>query len=1234
MSYVEKLEVTHLTVTWPLTHSTKQALFRAGPMAELCQGRSTAKRQASFLGAVVLTWLLLMAAGLSKADDEETAGGMALAQSRADLRATLSDKDKPRLASSPGEFDLSQTDEAKKEALGGTTPGLLSRRLIVKYQSRGTNALVACADRLSSRGAPFASYTADHSSSLDLLHQKLRLGRHRAVFRRPEGQSFVADRKRLTARHTRMVQKRGRLPGRQKRPSQVLPDLSHIYRVEVPAGVSMVEAVASLREDPHVEYAQADYALSLDQAVSFNDPFLTSSGSWGQPYADLWGLQQVAAPLVWDLTQGEGIVVAVVDTGLDRFHPDIEANVWVNPGEDLDGDGRATPADENGLDDDENGFIDDLTGFDFADSVDADQDGFYDGPDDVSDHEPFDLAGHGTHVSGTIAAVAGNGIGVVGVAPRAKIMALRGFPEGRSANASSLWRAVLYAAENGASVVNNSWSCSGACPENPLADDVLALVDALDTVVVTSAGNASQDVVFRSPENGPGVVTVGAVGATELPASFSNRGWGIDVMAPGGGPNTPRTVRAARTNVLSLLTSALDPDEQPFSLGGDYWRLAGTSMSSPHVAGAVALLRSLRPELTPSNVRRLLRLSGRDAGLPGHDPVYGPGLLDIPALLSAVLPDLDLRIDSPRPVSVHDPLEGPIVVMGRAEGEDLVSVEIAFASGISGRRFETITEFDPDTQPRSTEAFDDSTEPSSSRVLARWDVIDVADGPYVLRVRGLLNDGRVVDEYLVVSVERNAPTRISAGELDVGIPDLSGGRVIWPVAESSEAGADFDLALGRLPAKRAVKSDNRDPLSGGEESSSEPRMRLLVEEEGSQGDVSMARKLVAWRVREAGEATLEWCRLKSARASRRACRPNRISLAAGTPGAPHVGQNWIVWQRDTTEQSMIEGCRVARRSATCRPFNLIDDVLDRSWKLRSFDGQTLLIEWGRVHALCRLSPSGMPCQPELIVRGAGTPLMFEPLHDGRLFAFSEVTIESRPPRGCLPGEFVAGCRPAGAVVVRYHACLLPKDTNVCDSIPISESRRVEYFSGIEVSGRRIAWAAASATEESTVRVCEFDRSTQACPAQRLTGSAARQDGIAMDGRRIVWRDRRPGELSVWGTELITLKGPERKRKRAGSRFSIPFRVWSKADESITYSVESVLGLEPELAGAKIVDPGPSGGRVRLVGRIPKNAEGLLRWRVRAEGQGGLYSEWLIEVEVSPPPNAWGQTKDWTRLWPK
>ena len=281
----------------------------------------------------------------------------------------------------------------------------------------------------------------------------------------------------------------------------------------------------------------------------------------------------------------------------------------------------AEASDFNGIDDDDNGFVDDLRGFDFANSVDADGDGSFDGPDDVSDADPFDDHGHGTHVAGIVAAVGDNGIGVIGVAPRARIMPLKGFRAEGPSTIEVLTRGMVYAIDNGARVINNSWSCGSRCPSNPVAEEVVALANALGVVVVTSAGNGADDVVFYSPENKRGTIAVAANTEIDGPAYFTNRGLLVDVAAPGAGV-VGSGARLSHRAILSLRSSEAS---EAIDLSGlavvadEYVRLAGTSMSSPHVAGVVALLLAARPELTPDDVRALLRLSADDIGPPGHD---------------------------------------------------------------------------------------------------------------------------------------------------------------------------------------------------------------------------------------------------------------------------------------------------------------------------------------------------------------------------------------------------------------------------------------------------------------------------------------------------------------------------------------------------------------------------------------------------------------------------------------
>jgi subtilisin family serine protease len=1092
--------------------------------------------------------------------------------------------------------------------IGSASDGLGRSRIIVKYRSEGMAALDRCADDLSRSGESFSTATRDGSDSLDRLLSRLQLGRHRALLRGPDRETLTQRRARLTARFARLSHA-GPGPSRFRRlrpqsfpTAKTQPDLAHVYLVEVGDGRSTTEVAAALAADPHVEYAQPDHLHSLDQSLVFDDPFLTSSGSWGQSFADLWGPERVGAPLVWPRAQGEGIVVAVVDSGLDRFHPDIAANVWVNPGEDLNGDGYAEPEDANGIDDDGNGFIDDLTGFDFANSVDADGDGLYDGPEDVSDADPFDDNGHGTHVAGTIAAVADNGIGLVGIAPRARIMALKGFAAEGSAADSLLWRAVLYAAENGADVVNNSWSCSTPCPRNPLAEEMLEIVEALGTVVVTSAGNKTDDVLFNSPENGRRVLTVGSIGVEGEISSFSNRGWLLDVVAPGGGTTTPSPVFIARRNILSLLSSGTNENELAFAVAENYYRTAGTSMSTPHVAGGVALLLSLRPDLSPAQVRRLIRLSARDQGEIGRDPIFGSGLLDVAALVDEAIPDLDLTIDAPRAGSTHDPADGDLVLQGRAEGTSVASIEIEIGAGLSARVFQPIESFGGSVIVRREGNL------GEGRILARWDVSAVADGPYTIRVRAHLFDGRIAEEITIVGIERNQPFLISSGAEEAAAPTISGRHVFWQQDETSEIGSPHDIFGGRFPVARELRQET------------ELTAIPVFEREGDQRNVNAAGRDLVWFSSTEDGDRLERCRWV---ANQKRCDAEVVAEGEGVPSRAWIGGGWILWMSTRGGVFTLEGCRIERGSPSCILQPLLDPAVSSSWLLQSFDGKTLLLKKGFAeYALCRIEPTTDRCTPNPIEFTSSTFVApVDPVHHGNLIAFSQAGNRLVFPPGCEPESSAEGCIPRNVFSLRYHACWLDETSRRCDEIPVSESVPFDDAQGLAVSGRRIVWSMGRDVERAAIHFCEFDPKIHECVDQRLTGHVAAARRPAIDGARVVWEDARIGPQAIWGFELPTLVVPRRWRTRIGERFAIPVFGSPGSADLLRYELLAIDGdasreldvtFKPFGLGRRF---GWNGGW--LVGQLPEDASGEVHLRIRAMTSGELFTDRTLEMEIIP-----------------
>ena len=245
----------------------------------------------------------------------------------------------------------------------------------------GPHAVSECAAEQHRRGRPLAAIARDASDSLDRLNAELGVREVRPVFRRADGRPLAAQRASLAARARA---RRAALPPQARAALPEVPELADVYAIRLAAGRRRGGGRGALcggsarglgaRE-------RGDDARSAPERSRISP----RRGAWGQPYEDLWGILRVRAPEAWDLSLGAGITVAVNDTGIDTHHPDLAANLWVNSGEDLDGNGVADPGDRNGVDDDGNGFVDDLNGFDFANSRDANGDGDFDDPGDVSD---------------------------------------------------------------------------------------------------------------------------------------------------------------------------------------------------------------------------------------------------------------------------------------------------------------------------------------------------------------------------------------------------------------------------------------------------------------------------------------------------------------------------------------------------------------------------------------------------------------------------------------------------------------------------------------------------------------------------------------------------------------------------------------------------------------------------------------------------------------------------------
>jgi serine protease AprX len=324
------------------------------------------------------------------------------------------------------------------------------------------------------------------------------------------------------------------------------------------------------------------------------------------------GVKVVGAPRAWlELgVRGEGVVVAVIDSGVCLEHEDIAGAIWRNPGE-------AQPGFENdGIDNDANGFVDDVYGWDFMDE----------------DNDPTDIKWHGSHVAGL---VAGDGTLLVrsGVAPGAQIMALR--VGTTSADEMDVWRAIEYAVANGADVVNMSLGFP-----RPFRPDVATWRRVADTAAAmgvtlfAAAGNEGsgrEPQNVRTPADVPSVIAVGATDVADELAPFSSTGpvtW-ADVPEYGDFPYPPGLVKP------DLVAPGVDAVSH--ALCDLYFEVSGTSMATPRAAGVAALILSANPTLTPAQVREILESTAVDLGVPGRDNEHGAGRIDAYAAVRAAL---------------------------------------------------------------------------------------------------------------------------------------------------------------------------------------------------------------------------------------------------------------------------------------------------------------------------------------------------------------------------------------------------------------------------------------------------------------------------------------------------------------------------------------------------------------------------------------------------------------------
>jgi hypothetical protein len=339
-----------------------------------------------------------------------------------------------------------------------------------------------------------------------------------------------------------------------------LPDLSRIYRVTFPEIIPPRKVADAFSEHPAIEYAEP---IPVSHTMEEPNDYY---------YYLQHHLPQIQAEEAWDIHKGENgteeTIIGIMDTGVDWDHEDLRENMWQNLGEDADGDGTVLeyngsewtfdPDDENGLDDDGNGYADDFIGWDFY--------------NENNDPDPVGWEDHGSHCAGLTAARTNNETGVAGVSWNLKIMAMEDY------TFEDAYQGIIYAAENGADVISNSWGHYYFSTANL---EAIQYAQGLGSIIVAAASN---DDVYRClyPASYPQVVCVASVAEDDTKASYSNYGPNVTISAPGGDGGTDG-------NLFSTVINNYD------------WKM-GTSMASPVAAGVFALVKSYHPDWLPMEV--------------------------------------------------------------------------------------------------------------------------------------------------------------------------------------------------------------------------------------------------------------------------------------------------------------------------------------------------------------------------------------------------------------------------------------------------------------------------------------------------------------------------------------------------------------------------------------------------------------------------------------------------------
>jgi subtilisin family serine protease len=373
--------------------------------------------------------------------------------------------------------------------------------------------------------------------------------------------------------------------------------------LSVPHGREL-EKIEELKRSPLVEYAEPNYVVQITAPITAAPHYSLRASSDvipNDPYflSQQWNLSQIEAPAAWDITTGsDRVMIAFIDSGVDLTQAELKDKVWTNPGE----------VAGNGIDDDGNGFVDDVHGWDFVN---------WDG-------EPQDDYGHGTFVAGIASAETNNGTLIAGVSWGAEIMAVKVFDRAGRGSLADVNGGILYAADNGAKIINLSLLLTSSDYPHSV-QNIVNYAYSKGALTIAGSGDpreygpAPPD-AYQYPAALDHVVSVAATDRDDEHPDFSTYNDKVDIAAPG-------------VDIFS------------FWPGGQGW-ISDTGMAATHVSGLAALVWSVNPTLTPDQVEDIIKSTAVDLGEPGKDDYFGHGRIDASAAARATPHYLQVEPDS------------------------------------------------------------------------------------------------------------------------------------------------------------------------------------------------------------------------------------------------------------------------------------------------------------------------------------------------------------------------------------------------------------------------------------------------------------------------------------------------------------------------------------------------------------------------------------------------------------